>query len=102
MDNILKEIKSVSWKTLSGSGTFTAGGVLELHSSQRRKIEKEYTTDYARIKAGINYWIWNHPYASWRNLITKLDEEKEHAVANKLRLLAEKLTGMLSSYLYYY
>ena len=101
MDNILKELKGVSWETLSGTYTSIAGGVLELTPSQKAKIEREYTTEDDRKKAGITYWTWNHPYSSWRLLITELDR-KEHAVADKLRQYAEKLTGMLSSYLYYH
>ena len=107
MDNILKELKGVSWETLSGTYydddvLELHGGVLDLHSSQKTKIEREYTTEDDRKKTGITYWTWNHPYSSWRFLITKLDEEREHAVADKLHHHAEKLTGMLSSYLYYH
>ena len=101
MDNILKELKGVSWKTLCGT-TLITGGVLELYSSQKTKIEREYATEDECKKAGITYWTWNHPYSSWRLLITQLDWKKEHAVADKLRQYAEKLTGMLSSYLYYH
>ena len=98
MDNILKEFKGVSWETLS---TY-AGGVLELPDSQKTKIEREYTTEDDSKNAGITYWTWNHPYSSWRLLITQLDWKGEHAVADKLHHHAEKLTGMLSSYLYYH
>ena len=68
------ELKGVSWETLSN-----LVGILELHSSQKEKIEKEYTTEDDRKKAGITYWTWNHPYSSWRLLITELDHEREHA-----------------------
>ena len=106
MDNILKELKGVSWETLSRGKAYDAlelnGGVLELHYDQTEKIEREYTTEDDRKKAGITYWTWNHPYSSWRLLITQLDWEEEHAVADKLHHHAEKLTGTLSSYLYYH
>ena len=98
MDNILKELKGVSWKTLGGTLPLIADGVLELPDSQKEKIEREYSTEDERKKAGITYWTWNHPYSSWRLLITQLDHEREHSVADKLRQYAEKLTGMLSSY----
>ena len=98
MDNILKELKGVSWKTLGGTSTIIADGVLELLYSQRTKIEREYTTEDDRKKAGITYWTWNHPYSSWRLLITRL----KHTVADKLRQYAEKSTGVLSNYLYYH
>ena len=100
VDNVLKELKGVSWKTLS-SGAYS-DGVLELRFSPRSKIERKYTREEDRKKAGITYWTRNHPYSSWRHLITQLDLEKEHAVADKLCQFAEKLTGMLSSYLYYH
>ena len=73
-------------------------GVLELHYSQKEKIDIKYTTEEARKKAGITHWTWNHPYCSWRLLITRLDKEMEYAVADKVCQFAEKLTGMLSSY----
>ena len=104
MDNILKELKGVSWETLSwgsvslSGSTIVTDGVLELQPSQKRKIEREYTTEDDRKNAGISYWTWNHPYSSWRLLIIRLDRVNEHEVAEKLRKYAEKLTGMLSSY----
>ena len=101
VDNILKELEGVSWETLSGGGGDRIG-ILELHPSQRNKIEREYTTEDTRKKAGVTYWTWNHPYSSWRFFITQLDLKGEHAVADKLHHYAEKLTGMLSSYLYYH
>ena len=94
MENVLNELKGVSWSTLCCDGLLV-GGALQLSSSQRERIEREYTIEDLRKKAGVQCWIWNHPYASWRNLITGLDWEKEHAVAQKLYQYAEKLTGML-------
>ena len=85
----------MKWKTLSGYG-----GVLLLPPSQRLKIDAKYTGEAERKKEGIMFWIWHCPYASWRWLITRLDREGEHAVAEQIRGYAEKLTGMLGSSLY--
>ena len=83
---MLTQLKQVNWETL--------GGILQLPSSQRRKIEAEYTGEAERKKGGVRWWIWNCPYASWRWLITRLDIKGEHAVADQIRGYAEKLTGM--------
>ena len=93
MDNILKELKQVKWETLRQH-------VLKLPYSQWRKIEVKYAGETERKREGVKYWLWNCPYASWRMLITRLDKEKEHAVAHQIRGYAEKLTGMLGSSLY--
>ena len=92
MDNILKELKQVKWETLRG--------VLLLPYFQQSKIETKYAGETERKREGVKYWLWNCPYASWRMLITQLDERKEHAVADQIRGYAEKLTGMLGSSLY--
>ena len=97
VDNILKQLKEVEWETLGDDGY---GGVLRLPGSQRRKIEAKYAGETERKREGVKYWLWNCAYASWRWLITNLDWEEEHSVADKIRGYAEKLTGMLSSWLY--
>ena len=95
MDNVLKELKEVKWKTLSDS-------VLQLLLSQRLKIEEKYAGETECKREGVKYWLWHNPYASWRWLITQLDIEKEHAVVDQICGYAEKLTGMLGSSLYYW
>ena len=76
------------------------GGILVVPGSKQRKIEKLYAGETERKREGIKYWLWNNSYASWRLLITQLDREEEHAVADQIRGYAEKLTGMLGSSLY--
>ena len=93
VDNILKELKQVEWKTLRWE-------VLRLPHSQQRSIERTHAGETERKREGFKYWLWNHPYASWRWLIIRLDEQREHAVADQIRGYAEKLTGMLGSSLY--
>jgi hypothetical protein len=87
VDNILKELKQVKWQRLQS--------VLELPSSQSYMIEGKYAGETERKREGVKHWLWNCPYASWRWLITHLDWQKEHAVADQIRGYAEKLTGML-------
>ena len=98
VDNILKEIKDIEWGTL---GCGWDGGVLKLPDSQKLKIEEKYAGETERKREGVKYWLWNNPYASWRLLITQLDQKEEYAVADQIRGYAEKLTGMLGSSLYY-
>ena len=97
VDNVLKALKEVEWKTLCGNIDLHGDGVLQLPSSQRRKIVGKYAGETEHKREGVKYWLWNHPYASWRLIITGLEVEKEHAVADQIRGYAEKLTGMLGS-----
>ena len=99
--NVLRELKDVSWKTLSnekelslGFDLFAVNGVLLLPASQRHKIESEYSTEDQRKKAAIQFWLSFDPYASWRRLIRQLDFFEEHDVAKQIHHYAEKLTGM--------
>ena len=98
MDNVLKELKDVKWKTL---GRDWDGDVLLLPSSQRCKIVDKYAGETER-KRGVKYWLWHNPYASWRWFITRLDKKEEHAAADQMCGYAEKLTGMLGSSLHYW
>ena len=50
-----------------------------------------------RKSAGVLWWVDHHPLASWRLLITRLDKEGKHSLANRIHQYAEKVTGMLSS-----
>ena len=89
VDNILKKLKEMKWGTLCD--------VLQLPSSQQRKIEGKYAGETERKREGVKNWLWNHPHASWRLIITQFDWMEEHAVADQIRGYAEKLTGMLGS-----
>ena len=61
-----------------------------------------YVSEEERKSAGVLWWVDHHPLASWRLLITRLDREGEHSLANQIHHYAEKVTGMLSSVLYYH
>ena len=100
VDNVLRELKDISWKTLSDRKELSdvsiiiGGGILLLPASQRHKIETEYSTEDQWKKAAVQYWLSSDPYASWRRLITQLDHFEEDAVAKQIHRYAEKLTGM--------
>jgi hypothetical protein len=100
VDNVLRELKDVSWETLSNDKWLSNDtvvihfGVLRLPKSQQLKIEAEYSTEDQRRTAAVRYWLASDPYASWRSLIAQLHRFEEHAVAKQIHRYAEKLTGM--------
>ena len=99
VDNVLRELKDLSWQALSygkalSDGAISLDGVLQLSKFQRLKIEAEYSTEDEWRTAAVRYWLASDPYASWRRLITQLDDFEEHAVAKQILRYAEKLTGM--------
>ena len=55
----------------------------------------EYSTEDQRRSAAVQYWLATDPHASWRRLITQLDQFEEHDVAEQIHRYAEKLTGMI-------
>ena len=97
VDNVLKALKEVEWKTFHGNIVVYGVGVLQLPPSQQRKIEGKHAGETERKREGVENWLWNHPYASWRLIITQLDWMEEHAVADQIHGYAEKLTGILGS-----
>ena len=102
-DNVLNELKELNWKILCNTSSVPFGtfdGVLELPESEGRRIERIYVSEEERKSAGVLWWVDHHPLASWRLLITQLDREGEHSLANRIHQYAEKVTGMLNSVLY--
>ena len=102
VDNVVREfeLKDITWDTLCGITEFVSSGVLLLPPSQRRMIENEYATENQRRNAAVHFWLFSDPYASWRRLIRQLGGSQEHALADCIRVYAEKLTGMFISCLY--
>ena len=94
VENVLNELKEVNWNTLCDGYTLI-GGILELHYSQRKRIEKDFATEDERRTAAISFWLTYHPYASWRLLIHTLKVEWKHNLSAALHPYAEKLTGIL-------
>ena len=98
-NNVLRELKDVSWETLSEGKDMSNGikripGVLYLPGSQRCKIEAEYTTEDQWRNVAVHFWLVSDPHASWRRLIIELDRYEEYDVAKQIHRYAEKLTGM--------
>ena len=98
--NVLRELKDVSWETLSkgkyiSSGEYMSPGVLRLPNSQRHKIEAEYSTEDQQKIAAVQFWLASDPCASWRRLARQLDWLEEQAVAKQIYPYVEKLTGMI-------
>ena len=42
----------------------------------------------------VRYWLENHSYASWRELIDQLDRRNQQELADDIRGKAEILTGI--------
>ena len=83
----MRVLKGHSWSGLCKS-------VLSMHSSQQRKIEEEFSNEDERKTAAVNFYVHKYPYASWRNIIRKLDFWGDH---HTIHHYAETLTGMLLS-----
>ena len=90
--NVLNELKELDWTGICG--------VLQLPLSERQKIERMYVSEEERKSAGVLWWMDHSPIASWRLLITQLEEEQKHSLAKRIHQYAEKVTGMLNSVLY--
>ena len=102
-DNVLKELKELNWMTLCNTSfpfDDEFPGILDLPGSEGERIERMYVSEEERKSAGVLWWVDHHPLASWRLLITQLDWQEKHSLANRIHQYAEKVTGMLSSVLY--
>ena len=99
---------------LEGLTLESVGEVLFIPDTKLAAIKGEFTTEKERLRAVVMYWLLRDPLASWRRLISQLDEyslsdiyflsEEERAAAvaaaaaaaaaaNSIRNYAEKLTG---------
>ena len=85
VDNILSMVTEVEYEVLLL--------VLEIPSVTKTAIENKYTTTDERKSAAVHYFVHNHPYASWRLLISNFDQKYVSGVADKMSHLAEKIMG---------
>ena len=70
------------------------GRWLGVPPSKRDEIKRQFSSDpHKRKKAYINYSMDHDPAASWRRVIVALDEMEEKEAADKIRGLAEPVTG---------
>ena len=67
--------------------------------SKQDEIKRQFSNDpQERKKAYINYAMDHDPAASWRRVIVALDQMREKEAADKIRGLAEPVTGKSLSY----
>ena len=87
--NVLKAVQEVE-------DTDKLGKYLRVPESKRQAIYGQFSSVAEQRKSLIQYWMERDPEASWRGLIVALDRMREKAVADKLRHLAEPVTGSWS------
>ena len=87
--NVLKAVQEVE-------DTDKLGRYLRVPESKRQDIFAQFSSVPQQRKSLIQYWMEQDPEASWRGLILALDKMKEKTVADKLRHLAEPVTGSWS------
>ena len=66
---------------------------LSIPESKQDEIRRVFPDEMDQKKQSISYWINTDPLASWRRLITALDEVEETELADSIRSNAEPLTG---------
>ena len=67
---------------------------LGVPQSKLDEIKRQFSSDpQKRKKAYINYVMDHDPAASWRSVIVALDNIREKEAADKIRGLAEPVTG---------
>ena len=91
--NILRAVEKV--ERLWGDGEL--GGWLCVPPSKRDEIQRLSSSVPQQRKLLIQYWMEHDPRASWRGLIVALDVMEEKQVADKIRHLAEPVTGRAGS-----
>ena len=69
------------------------GVYLGVPDTRREEIKRQFSSVPQQVKAHINYFMDHDPLASWRSVIVVLDRMREKEVADKIRDLAESITG---------
>ena len=92
--NILRQVEKV--ERLWGGG-FGLGDRLCVPNSKQDEIRRLSSSVPQQRKQLMQYWMEHDPRASWRGLIVALDEMEEKQVADKIRHLAEPVTGRAGS-----
>ena len=87
--NVLKAVQEVE-------DTVRLGINLHVPVSKRQEIYGQFSSVAEQRKSLIQYWMERDPEASWRGLIVTLDRMEKKTVADKLRHLAEPVTGSWS------
>ena len=69
-------------------------------SEDKRTAIRETYSDPEQKRQLILYWITTDPLASWRRLITQLDDMSQSSVADAIRDYAEPLAGAICNVMY--
>ena len=86
-----KNVLRAVWEVKDAEGL---GFWLCVPQSKGYEIERQFSSDpQKRKKAYINYAMDHDPAASWRSVIVALDVMGEKEAADKIRGLAEPVTG---------
>ena len=91
--NILRAVEKV--ERLWGGGDL--GDMLRVPPSKQDEIRRLSSSVPQQRKLLIQYWMEHDPRASWRGLIVALDVMREKQIADKIRHLAEPVTGRAGS-----
>ena len=91
--NILRAVEKVErwWDK------YELGDRLRVPDSKRAEILRLSSSVPQQRKLLIQWWMEHDPRASWRGLIVALDKMREKQIADKIRHLAEPVTGMAGS-----
>ena len=90
--NILRAVEKVARWWSSGLGVY-----LRVPNSKQREIQRLSSSVPQQRKLLIQWWMEHDPRASWRGLIVALDQMREKQIADKIRDLAEPVTGRAGS-----
>ena len=102
--NVMRAVREVK-EWWSEAGTIYIGGGplafwLSIPQSKQDEIMRNFPDEMEQKRQVISYWINTDPLASWRRLITQLDDMVETKVADSIRSNAEPLTGIVTMYYY--
>ena len=87
--NVLRVVRTVEdwW------GEYGLGVNLYISEEKRKEIQLAYPDSDEQKRQLILYWMSTDPLASWRRLITELDEICQSPVADGIRYFAEPLAA---------
>ena len=72
----------------------TLGICLRVPRRRRKEIQSQFREDGGQwVKKYVDYFMDHDPLASWRRVIVSLDAMREKEAADKIRHLAEVVTG---------
>jgi hypothetical protein len=84
-------VQRAIWNTTE---TVRLGALLGVPARRLRELQSQFPGDKGRqVKGCVNYLMDHDPLASWRRVIVSLDGSGEREAAEKIRHLAEPITG---------